>query len=48
MPQFLAQVVHHGLSLYSFSLALLSGQGHLYILMVLFSEITTPFVNLRW
>ncbi|CAA6654548.1 unnamed protein product [Spirodela intermedia] len=41
-------IVHHGLSLYSFSLALLSGQAHLYILMVLFSEITTPFVNLRW
>ncbi|XP_078437294.1 uncharacterized protein LOC144707902 isoform X2 [Wolffia australiana] len=41
-------IVHHGLSMYSFSLALLSGQAHLYILMVLFSEVTTPFVNLRW
>lgn len=41
-------IIHHGLSLYSFSLALLSGQAHLYILMVLFTEITTPFVNMRW
>ncbi|XP_042438638.1 TLC domain-containing protein 4-B-like [Zingiber officinale] len=41
-------VLHHGLSLYAISLALISGQAHIYILMVLFTEATTPFVNLRW
>ncbi|CAD6342098.1 unnamed protein product [Miscanthus lutarioriparius] len=41
-------LLHHGLSMYAISLALLSGKGHFYILMVLFTEATTPFVNLRW
>lgn len=41
-------VLHHGCSLYSITLSLISGQAQFYILMVLFSEITTPFVNLRW
>uniref|UniRef100_A0A1D1YNM7 Transmembrane protein 56-B n=1 Tax=Anthurium amnicola TaxID=1678845 RepID=A0A1D1YNM7_9ARAE len=41
-------VIHHGLSIYAISLALISGKGHFYMLMVLFSEITTPFINLRW
>ncbi|PIN14649.1 putative protein, contains TBC domain [Handroanthus impetiginosus] len=41
-------VVHHGLSMYSILLALLSGQAQIYIFMVLFTESTTPFVNLRW
>ncbi|CAL4908774.1 unnamed protein product [Urochloa decumbens] len=41
-------LLHHGLSIYAISLALLSGKGHFYILMVLFTEATTPFVNLRW
>ncbi|KAK6121650.1 hypothetical protein DH2020_044603 [Rehmannia glutinosa] len=41
-------VIHHGLSMYSIILSLLSGQAQLYILMVLFTESTTPFVNLRW
>ncbi|KAM6578503.1 hypothetical protein CsatB_030340 [Cannabis sativa] len=41
-------VIHHGLSMFSIILALLSGQAQIYILMVLFSESTTPFVNLRW
>ncbi|OEL19168.1 hypothetical protein BAE44_0019814 [Dichanthelium oligosanthes] len=41
-------LLHHGLSIYAISLALLSGKGHVYILMVLFTEATTPFVNLRW
>ncbi|KAM0950608.1 putative TRAM/LAG1/CLN8 domain-containing protein [Dioscorea sansibarensis] len=41
-------ILHHGLSLYSIFLSLLSGKAQAYILMVLFSEITTPFVNLRW
>ncbi|KAL2557555.1 Translocation associated membrane protein [Forsythia ovata] len=41
-------VLHHGLSMYSIIQSLLSGQAQIYILMVLFSESTTPFVNLRW
>ncbi|XP_073269304.1 uncharacterized protein [Primulina huaijiensis] len=41
-------VVHHGLSMYSIIQSLLSGQAQVYILMVLFTESTTPFVNLRW
>ncbi|KAK7305582.1 hypothetical protein VNO77_43488 [Canavalia gladiata] len=44
----LEYVLHHGLSLISIIQSLLSGQGLIYILMVLFSESTTPFVNLRW
>ncbi|EEF35964.1 conserved hypothetical protein [Ricinus communis] len=44
----LEYVLHHGLSMYSIILALLSGQAQIYILMILFSESTTPFVNLRW
>ncbi|KAH6814169.1 TRAM protein [Perilla frutescens var. frutescens] len=41
-------VVHHGLSMYSIIQSLFSGQAQIYILMVLFTESTTPFVNLRW
>ncbi|KAK7302015.1 hypothetical protein RJT34_12893 [Clitoria ternatea] len=41
-------VLHHGLSMFSIIQSLVSGQGQIYILMVLFSESTTPFVNLRW
>ncbi|KAL0914881.1 hypothetical protein M5K25_015268 [Dendrobium thyrsiflorum] len=41
-------VLHHVLSMYAIALSLISGQAQYYILMVLFSEITTPFVNLRW
>ncbi|KAA8550483.1 hypothetical protein F0562_002167 [Nyssa sinensis] len=41
-------VLHHGLSMFSIFLSLVSGQGRIYILMVLFSESTTPFINLRW
>ncbi|RYR27535.1 hypothetical protein Ahy_B01g051554 isoform A [Arachis hypogaea] len=41
-------ILHHGLSLFSIIQALLSGQAQIYILMVLFTESTTPFVNLRW
>ncbi|GMN23220.1 hypothetical protein TIFTF001_000026 [Ficus carica] len=44
----LEYVLHHGLSMFSIILSLRSGQGQMYILMVLFSESTTPFVNLRW
>ncbi|KAK3025836.1 hypothetical protein RJ639_041284 [Escallonia herrerae] len=41
-------VLHHGLSMFSILQSLVSGQGQIYILMVLFTESTTPFVNLRW
>ncbi|KAM1204917.1 hypothetical protein ACFX13_005904 [Malus domestica] len=44
----LEYVLHHALSMYSIILSLLSGKGQIYILMVLFSESTTPFVNMRW
>ncbi|RDX94034.1 Transmembrane protein 56-B, partial [Mucuna pruriens] len=44
----LEYVLHHVLSMFSIIQSLLSGQGQIYILMVLFSESTTPFVNLRW
>ncbi|KAF3973779.1 hypothetical protein ACB098_08G076300 [Castanea mollissima] len=44
----LEYVLHHGLSMSSILLSLISGQARIYILMVLFSESTTPFVNLRW
>ncbi|XAR60850.1 hypothetical protein NMG60_11034375 [Bertholletia excelsa] len=44
----LEYVLHHGLSMLSIFLSLISGQGQVYILMVLFTESTTPFVNLRW
>ncbi|KAF1881977.1 hypothetical protein Lal_00038621 [Lupinus albus] len=44
----LEYVLHHGLSMFSTIQSLLSGQGQIYILMVLFTESTTPFVNLRW
>lgn len=45
---YLYQVLHHGLSMFSIFLSLMSSQGQIYILMVLFSESTTPFVNIRW
>ncbi|XP_058205439.1 uncharacterized protein LOC131319268 [Rhododendron vialii] len=41
-------VLHHGLSMFSIFLSLVSGQAQVYILMVLFTESTTPFINLRW
>ncbi|KAF5470296.1 hypothetical protein F2P56_010818 [Juglans regia] len=44
----LEYVLHHGLSMFSIFFSLISGQVQFYILMVLFSESTTPFVNLRW
>lgn len=44
----LEYVLHHGLSLFAIGQSLLSGQAQFYIFMVLFTEITTPFVNLRW
>ncbi|CAN4093453.1 unnamed protein product [Withania somnifera] len=41
-------VLHHGLSMFAIVQSLFSGQAQIYILMVLFTECTTPFVNLRW
>ncbi|KAG5586018.1 hypothetical protein H5410_046452 [Solanum commersonii] len=41
-------VLHHGLSMFAIVQSLLSGQAQMYIFMVLFTESTTPFVNLRW
>ncbi|KAL3828992.1 hypothetical protein ACJIZ3_017794 [Penstemon smallii] len=41
-------LIHHGLSLYAIVQSLYQGQAQFYILMILFTEITTPFVNLRW
>ncbi|CAL5427032.1 unnamed protein product [Camellia sinensis] len=47
-PALGGMVLHHGLSMFSIFLSLVHGQGQFYILMVLFTESTTPFVNLRW
>lgn len=41
-------VVHHLLSILSLSLAFLNREGIFYTFIVLLSEITTPFVNVRW
>ncbi|KAL4587873.1 hypothetical protein LXL04_000748 [Taraxacum kok-saghyz] len=41
-------VLHHGLSMISIMQSLICGQAQFYNFIVLFSEITTPFVNLRW
>ncbi|XP_051134420.1 uncharacterized protein LOC127253731 [Andrographis paniculata] len=41
-------VIHHVLSLCAIIQSLISGQAQFYILLVLFTESTTPLVNLRW
>ncbi|GAA0171508.1 transferase [Lithospermum erythrorhizon] len=41
-------MLHHGLSMFAIIQSIISGQAVIYILMVLFTESTTPFVNLRW
>ncbi|KAJ4751081.1 hypothetical protein LUZ62_085486 [Rhynchospora pubera] len=41
-------VLHHLLAIFSISLTLTSGKGHLYVHTLLLTEATTPFVNLRW
>ncbi|KAI5058660.1 hypothetical protein GOP47_0026830 [Adiantum capillus-veneris] len=41
-------IVHHGLSMVSLALPVYSGEGSFYVYMMLLSESTTPFVNLRW
>ncbi|MED6184720.1 hypothetical protein PIB30_050218 [Stylosanthes scabra] len=44
----LEYVLHHGLSMLSILISMITGQLQIYILMVLFSESTTPSINLRW
>ncbi|CAH1417990.1 unnamed protein product [Lactuca virosa] len=41
-------VFHHGLSMLGIIQSLICGQAQFYNFIVLFSEITTPFVNIRW
>ncbi|CAN8308161.1 unnamed protein product [Cochlearia groenlandica] len=41
-------VFHHCLSMLAIILSVTSGQSQFYIFIVLLSEATTPFVNLRW
>lgn len=41
-------LVHHLLSLAAVTYAMLTGEGQLYVYMVLLSEATTPGINLRW
>ncbi|KAL3633800.1 hypothetical protein CASFOL_022562 [Castilleja foliolosa] len=41
-------VIHHLLSLVALSYAMLTGQAQIYTYMVLISEATTPWINLRW
>lgn len=42
------QIVHHLMSIISLILAVHAGHAHLYLYIVLLSECTTPFINLRW
>lgn len=42
------QLLHHLVSMISLMLAVHSGHAHLYLYIVLLSECTTPFINLRW
>ncbi|KAK6116329.1 hypothetical protein DH2020_049956 [Rehmannia glutinosa] len=41
-------VIHHLLSLIGVTYAMLTGQAQIYTYMVLISEATTPWINLRW
>jgi hypothetical protein len=41
-------IIHHLVSMISLILAVHSGHAHLYMYIVLLSECTTPFINLRW
>ncbi|KAH7287194.1 hypothetical protein KP509_32G043100 [Ceratopteris richardii] len=41
-------VIHHAFSMLSLNLSFFSGEGNFYVYIVLLSEVTTPFVNLRW
>jgi TLC domain len=41
-------IAHHIAATLSIWLAITSHQGHFYTLAMLATEVTTPFVNLRW
>ncbi|KAL1537587.1 TLC domain-containing protein 4-B-like [Salvia divinorum] len=41
-------VLHHSLSAIAVAYAMYMGEGQLYTYMVLISEITTPWINIRW
>ena len=43
-----AIALHHLAALASVLASALSGQGHAYTLLLLATEVTTPFVNARW
>lgn len=43
-----AIVVHHIVAALSLVAALMTGQGHGYTLLLLATELTTPFINARW
>jgi hypothetical protein len=44
----LAMVMHHAVAAVSLVAALSSRQGHMYTLLLLATEMTTPFINARW
>ncbi|XP_047249656.1 TLC domain-containing protein 4-B [Capsicum annuum] len=44
----LEYLVHHLLSMVAVTYAMFTGEGQLYVFMVLVSEATTPGINLRW
>ncbi|KAJ9565179.1 hypothetical protein OSB04_001145, partial [Centaurea solstitialis] len=44
----LEYILHHGLSMFAIMQSVLNGEAQFYIFMVLFTESTTPFVNIRW
>lgn len=41
-------LIHHIAAFLSVALASFTGQAHLYTLLLLSTELTTPFVNARW
>lgn len=43
-----AIMVHHLVATMSLVGALVTGQGHGYTLLLLATELTTPFINARW
>lgn len=43
-----AMMMHHAVASVSLGFALFSHQGHMYTLLLLATELTTPFINARW
>lgn len=41
-------MMHHAVASVSLASALSSHQGHMYTLLLLATELTTPFINARW